>query len=245
MADEEYKFREEEYDVVGMAEHEMPAEPETGAKTLDAEATASTRAKISLPKLPKLPINKRMLVVLGAVFVIFILYQFVKPKKSIDQFPTNSTAASAAQSQPSATKFAPSTIQSSALMPQSSIDDAKINKLQQQLAKSQQELAGMQKAVYNLNVAVQELSQAVKELAVQQRKVPSARKMRQHMPRISYHVRAVVPGRAWLESSSGAIITVRPGSNLGNYGTVTKIDDSRGIVKTDLGFVIKYGTNDI
>ena len=54
-----------------------------------------------------------------------------------------------------------------------------------------------------------------------------------------------MPGRAWLEARDGRLLTVRPGTKLNSYGTVTEINSRQGVVKTNLGVVIKYGINDI
>lgn len=46
---------------------------------------------------------------------------------------------------------------------------------------------------------------------------------------------AVIPGRAWLKSSTGQIITVTEGDPLGNYGKVLVIDSANNIVLTSAG----------
>lgn len=50
-----------------------------------------------------------------------------------------------------------------------------------------------------------------------------------------YVVHAVIPGRAWLKSSRGQIVTVTEGDNLGNYGKILVIDASNGVVLTTSG----------
>jgi len=55
----------------------------------------------------------------------------------------------------------------------------------------------------------------------------------------SYTVHAIIPGRAWLKSSSGQIITVTEGDKIGDYGTVAVIDSNNGIVRTSSGIVLK------
>lgn len=55
----------------------------------------------------------------------------------------------------------------------------------------------------------------------------------------SYTVHAIIPGRAWLKSSSGQIITVTEGDKIGDYGTVAAIDSANGIVRTSSGIILK------
>ena len=54
-----------------------------------------------------------------------------------------------------------------------------------------------------------------------------------------YIVHAIIPGRAWLKTDSGQIITVAEGDVLGDYGKVAFIDASNGIIRTSSGMVFK------
>lgn len=55
----------------------------------------------------------------------------------------------------------------------------------------------------------------------------------------SYTVHAIIPGRAWLKSSGGQIITVREGDKVGDYGTVAVIDAGNGLVRTSSGITFR------
>jgi uncharacterized coiled-coil protein SlyX len=55
----------------------------------------------------------------------------------------------------------------------------------------------------------------------------------------NYTVHAIIPGRAWLKSSSGQIITVTEGDKIGDYGTVAVIDSANGLVRTSSGIILK------
>ncbi len=50
---------------------------------------------------------------------------------------------------------------------------------------------------------------------------------------------AVIPGRAWLRSAGGQIITVTEGEVIGSYGKVLVIDASNGIVLTNSGVTFR------
>lgn len=54
-----------------------------------------------------------------------------------------------------------------------------------------------------------------------------------------YMVHAVIPGRAWLKTSKGQIITVTEGETLGNYGKVLVIDAANGVVLTNSGITFR------
>ena len=54
-----------------------------------------------------------------------------------------------------------------------------------------------------------------------------------------YTVHAVIPGRAWLKSSKGQIVTVAEGDTIGNYGKVLVIDAANGVVLTSSGIAFR------
>ncbi len=54
-----------------------------------------------------------------------------------------------------------------------------------------------------------------------------------------YTVHAVIPGRAWLKSLKGQIITVAEGDPIGNYGKILVIDAANGVVLTSSGVAFR------
>lgn len=60
----------------------------------------------------------------------------------------------------------------------------------------------------------------------------------------SYVVRAIVPGRAWIEASLGGPITISVGDHVPGMGVVKSLDSSVGEVTLESGEVIKYGPDD-
>jgi hypothetical protein len=52
-------------------------------------------------------------------------------------------------------------------------------------------------------------------------------------------VHAVIPGRAWLKSSKGQIITLTEGEIIGNYGKILVIDAANGVVLTSSGVTFR------
>jgi hypothetical protein len=64
-------------------------------------------------------------------------------------------------------------------------------------------------------------------------------------PRAFYTVQAIIPGRAWLKSENGDIVTVAEGDMIRDLGRVTKIDPYDGIVEVNTGsktISLSYGT---
>lgn len=66
----------------------------------------------------------------------------------------------------------------------------------------------------------------------------------ENFDKTAYNIRAIVPGRAWIESPSGYKFSISVGDRVLGYGTVTQINADYGEVTFDGGDVIKYGSDD-
>lgn len=140
----------------------------------------------------------------------------------------------------------------SELMEKYNANKEKIASLGKQVSSIQDTMTALEKNVQDLNSVVEKLTKDVEQVMALQAnlkitsseyRIPQATSKPQQ--KIPYHVKAIVSGRAWLETNKGKIITVRPGSGLGSYGLVTQINEDNGTVTTSLGTVITYGINDI
>lgn len=226
---EEYKLKEEDYGAVYSPEATKPGGTEEPSEREFAPGISK----------PKLPIKKRVLIVIGIIIFLFIAYQFVAPKPSRQKpLPTPTPALTTPSG---VADLATTAGQISQLNQKFSQNSAKIKVLEEELDKAQSVLTNMQETVNNLNTVVLQLAKVVQQLELEQAEMARQKKM----PEMVYHLRAIVPGRAWLEAKDGKLVTVRPGTKLNGYGKVTVIDVDNGVVKTDLGYVIKYGESDI
>ena len=68
----------------------------------------------------------------------------------------------------------------------------------------------------------------------------AAEKKEPKKPLLTYHLRAVVDGRAWLVNPQGESLTVVVGESLTDYGKVTNIFASQGLIATSSGRVIQF-----
>jgi|GEM_PF-1809464 len=75
--------------------------------------------------------------------------------------------------------------------------------------------------------------------------VHSSAKKTSLAPSVTFYVRAVEPGRAWLLGSNNAMVSVSVGATIPGYGRVTKIDDERGVVYLDTGEKIGFAPEHI
>ncbi len=132
------------------------------------------------------------------------------------------------------------------------------NRNQAQLETIGRELNQFRLTQTQMNSELSEVSEAIKRLAEKLERprlritekpslVRKRRIRRYHRPAVQaplYHLRAMVPGRAWLESSSGRLFTVKRGERIIGYGEVEEIDVTRGVVVTSSGRNITYGKYD-
>jgi intracellular multiplication protein IcmG len=114
----------------------------------------------------------------------------------------------------------------------------KISELANTVSRSQQDISDINQAVNQLTASMQQVLTEIQSLkAKPKKKKPSG-------PLTVYHVRAIVPGRAWLESANGKNLTLRVGDRLNGYGTVEAISPQQGTVMMSNGSTIQYGVND-
>lgn len=220
---EEYQFKEEgEY----LGESPEPITP--------PDLGVTTKPSRSL--LDKLPVkNRKIIIIIGIVVVIFFIMQIVKlfspsPKEKIQ--PQQPSALEATQ---------PQSANISALTEKYKTEETKISDLQNEVEDMKTTVNNMNKMVYDLNTTVQQLTVEVQKLIAERDALMQTMKGK----RTPYHIKAIVPGRAWLETTHGVNTTVRIGTSLGKYGNVTEIDDQNGMVTTNKGAVIRYGANDL
>lgn len=224
--DDEYQFPQDEY---------VSAQTKSEAEVnQDAEHAAVTN-KTSLGGLPFLK-NKRILIVFGVVIVLLILFHFigqsrvpVAPKPAPAQVVTPAPQPVVVQ-QPN-TAFTSST-------------DQKIQSLESQLSVVQNSLSQSQAQNQTLQQSVAELSAQVQVMSEQLQRLLANEKMPKNANKIVFHLRAVLPDRAWISSNTGQTMSVTIGDRVQGYGIVQSIDVRDGVVKTSSGRKIEYGPND-
>lgn len=182
------------------------------------------------------------------------------PKKEVTAVPAPVvtqpmiTAAPAAPSQEQIAKIVSDQVQQSQDAVQRKLDD-----LAQQLGSTRQDVATLTNninqnkqdiATINQNLtgvtsALAEVNKNIQKLTASKKKPIKKVKRKKMVPPKPYHVKAVVPGRVWLESADGKEVSLRVGDSLPGYGTVELISPRQGMVITSTGAVIQYGVNDI
>lgn len=127
--------------------------------------------------------------------------------------------------------------------------DAQMNSSNQaQIATLIKSIESMQSQMARLNNAMQTIVAAVNQAGNRQSGFVSGNSNFNNSPSMQtapdYYVQAVIPGRAWLKSSNGQIITVTTGDGIPGYGTVETIDSQNGVVITSTGTKIVFGIDE-
>lgn len=131
----------------------------------------------------------------------------------------------------------------------------KIDAATQEIANNRNQLLGLKEAISKTQEDISSVGQNVGQLTattqqllleVQQLKAPPKIKPKKKAakPLAVYHIRAIVPGRVWIESADGRDVTLRVGDSLEGYGTVEVISPQQGMVLMSNGSYIQYGIND-
>jgi intracellular multiplication protein IcmG len=123
-----------------------------------------------------------------------------------------------------------------------------VNQLQNQIQDLHNSLNQSTSAQAQLNQSMVALTEQVKQLeqvvAATAKPTGPAKKVAPLPAPIVFHLRAIVPGRAWIVSSDGLSESIAQGDSVPQYGTVQIVDANRGMVLTSSGKVIGYGDND-
>lgn len=116
-----------------------------------------------------------------------------------------------------------------------------ISGLDEGMTKIQQDMTMVTQQIEQLSTAMQQVIAEIEKI----KSPPAKSQPKKSMAApIAYHVRAIVPGRVWLESANGRSVTLRVGDKLDDYGVVRVISPQNGMVIMSNGAIIQYGSND-
>lgn len=243
MSDDEYQFPKDDYidQSNKTGESESPVSDEQPDTSVEMTQSPSFFDRFPFLK------NKKLWAIAALVVVLIVGMQMMHhgadSKKLLQQQQSTLTAAEQAQSQMASQL---SDVQSS-----QSATASQVTQLKQQVASLQSQVASSNATSNQLSQSVEQLTAQVKLLtqSVDQNKkaitVKTPSKAAVTAKPVTYHVKAVVPGRAWLLSSTGKTLTVSNGDEINDYyGKVTLIDSDEGRVVTSSGKVIYYGQDD-
>lgn len=231
--DEEYKFSDEAEEQL-----EVPEKPQ------------------SQNLLKKVLANKKIVVIVVVLVAVFVVYQFIGTATPVKQELSKITSEPVLQPVPARPQLALAPVATTPIVDETQQQlqtlSAQTQENQQQMQQLQNNMQQLQGSVAQLGNQIGNLSNTVAACPRTVTKVvslPIVKPVVKAQPKIPFYtVRAVVPGRAWLQQKKNnhivKLITVRVGDNLPGYGRVQAISPSAGKVWTSWGNVIRYGAND-
>ncbi len=202
--------------------------------------------------------SRRLYLILGflvAIGLVYLLVAYKNMKKTAELSsptpvitgPTNIIPASQIQpvQVPPAAKMvvtpSPETGTIQNLNAQNQANQAAITNLQGQIQQLQGQMTNLGNVITTLNNQLQVMVNEVRAISIDRQlkgrniSLPAGK---------FYILKALVPGRAWLQSKDGGTIAVTIGDRLPGYGMIQSINVPQGIVTTSSGMLIQYGPRD-
>lgn len=129
---------------------------------------------------------------------------------------------------------------------------AEVSSVNQQVNTVNNNVGALSSQIENLNQMITTLSnqlakqsEEINTLMLRTQPKHVVKPVRKYLVRLpTYHIQAVIPGRAWLIATNGSTITVREGTKIAGYGIIKLIDATQGRVITSSGRVIKFSQED-
>ena len=207
-------------------------------------------------------------IVLVMLYILYSMYTALTPVEEQTITPVESTQTTVAEPKPveqppvmqEPVVSTPAPVEKEVVVEQNSDNSQVTNQLEKQqqainsisedtefLEKAQAEINGkIDKLSRQVEMVITHLDNMMEEAKEKQVKEERALQLRKEQiqankaPPVTYYIRAVVEGRAWLETADGKEATVSVGQNVKDYGTVVGIYVNQGIVTTTSGRVITF-----
>lgn len=188
---------------------------------------------------------KRVIIAVGLAVCAFVLFKVMRPSHETIHH-TKPVAAPTQVAEPRPQMNVDLMNDLNNLKQNESASQNAINQLQSQVQDLKQELNQANTTQAELNQSISTLMDVVKRLSdqVKESKQHKTEAPKPVAPSIVYHIKAIVAGRAWIETEDGTTETVSVGDKVKQYGIVVSIDHDNGIIATSSGKVIRYGTTD-
>lgn len=199
----------------------------------------------------KFPIfrNKKLIIIGGVLVVVVIFFQFHgNHSQKVTQVQTTPTPEQQMLTELNDLKAQVSTIAASQQKMNSSISSLQ-NQVQTLKSNGSSSVAqrSMERKVNSLNSSVSSLSDKVNKLeksAYKKQNNNSATAAIVQAPPVTFYIRSIEPGRAWIEGTNHTYTSIAVGDEVKDYGKVTRIDSVAGKIYTTSNRVIIFGKND-
>ncbi len=119
----------------------------------------------------------------------------------------------------------------------------KVSSMSSQVDLVRGQLMDLNKKILELTQQMHEETYRMEKILKEERAKKAAMK-KKAAPPVVYYIQAVIPGRAWLITTTGTPKTVRVGTSVPGYGVVQHIDAKQGVILTSSGRAIRFSQDD-
>ncbi len=254
--DEEYQFSEEgAFEETSSVDDSHLQEPASDNVGTSKEKPSLFSNVVDKDKMTAIAQNKRVLIVAGIIAAILIVYYIISPSSSPADDELQAAPVAEAQQNQEAEAIAPAPIiqqEQIAAVPQVAQQtepaavqsSAEIDKINNSISDIKYQLNNLARLSQDIGASVVKLSNEVRVVKSQQQRMIAAQTAKKKLmtEKTTFKVRAIMPGMAWLVSSTGKEIVVKIGDGIRNYGWVKYIQPERGIVTMSSGAMFEYGS---
>ena len=234
---------------------DIDRESESGSKLEDVLLKVKSHCLELADRFPLLK-SKKVIIIVGSIASLMIVVHFItpspKPANTASMQKSNVSQQAQVQSPAPTTTVTQSRLNDLSAKQDSS--ERSVSQLTSKVDQLSSSLSSVEQSQRMTNQSIRELTQQMKQLSVQMNKlekeqaalakpkeesaVPSAKP-------VTYHIKAVESGRAWILGSNGVSKSVIVGDTINKrYGTVLGIDADQGLVYTSSKMTISFGAND-
>lgn len=230
------------YDSEGSSEAESEAvdAAHDNAQDVEPEAPSFPGAHAWLALKVQWRKNPRLFVIITAVILAIILLKVFVSERHVIQQPAVKSVSVVAPVIKTVTRV-PAHVNNelSRLEENDTASKNNLSSMQMQIVALQSAVTTLTQQESVLNKSLRNVSDGLASLA-EARATKMHKKEVKHAKPIVYHIRAIVPGRVWVDGSNGHSVSLTVGNRLPVYGVVTKILANRGMVLTSSGKVIEF-----
>jgi len=242
-SDDEYQYPNEEYIDSSSTEEQVSSD--------EAEESTEPSSSFMQPVIAFVKNNKRPSIIMVIALMVLVAFAIMhKSNKIIIEDNPPKPSAPVQKSQPAQVTVMPknnsldsaSAYQLNTIKAESQRSAATVSALKNQVQSMQDQLKKSDATNQKLNEALGLLVEQVNTLN-KKINMPVAHK-KHTPPPLTYHIKAIIPGRAWVKSSEGLSQSITVGDSVPNYGKIKIIDPDHGMILTSSGKLIRYGEND-
>jgi intracellular multiplication protein IcmG len=180
------------------------------------------------------------------VFIVFSIFQSCSSSSSAPKPTVQTLTQAAPKPTSSAADIAASAANTSAQMATQTANNnsSQINTLQRAIVSQSKQIGSLTSGQSELVSSLSKVATTMQAISDKQLLAQKSAQQSKHKPekakppKLTYHLQAIVPGRAWLQDSRGVITTVAVGDKLPGYGVIQYLSVDKGKVLTSIGTVI-------